>query len=77
MKLLYAEGDWEEDHTRFAEVAENSRTYRHSYNSDKDDDLDLEANLSQLVLESEEEGEDETIDNNAKNKTSKPMVSFH
>ncbi|EEB19963.1 hypothetical protein Phum_PHUM597500 [Pediculus humanus corporis] len=58
-------------------IAENSRTYRHSYNSDKDDDLDLEANLSQLVLESEEEGEDETIDNNAKNKTSKPMNVFN
>ncbi|KAK6644939.1 hypothetical protein RUM43_001215 [Polyplax serrata] len=62
------QGDWEEDHTKFAEVTENSRTYRNSFSSEKDDDLDLEASLSQLVLESEEEGEDEDAERSVKQK---------
>lgn len=51
------EGDWEEDHEKLAEITEQSRIHRNSYNNDNhtesDDhtDLDLEASISQLVLE--------------------------
>lgn len=72
------EGDWEEDHTRFAEVTENSRIYRNSFNSERDDeDLDLETSLSQLVLDEGEEEDEEDVDydRNIKHKTSKPIVS--
>lgn len=77
---FFAEGDWEEDHTRFAEVTENSRVYRNSFNSERDDeDLDLEASLSQLVLDEGEGDEDEEDDvddgdENLKHKTSQPIV---
>jgi hypothetical protein len=51
------EGDWEEDHEKLAEITEQSRIHRNSYNNDNhnesDDhaDLDLEASISQLMLE--------------------------
>jgi hypothetical protein len=51
------EGDWEEDHEKLAEITEQSRIRRSSYNNDghaeSDDraDLDLEASISQLMLE--------------------------
>lgn len=51
------EGDWEEDHEKLAEITEQSRIHRSSYNNDSrtesDDhaDLDLEASISQLMLE--------------------------
>jgi hypothetical protein len=51
------EGDWEEDHEKLAEITEQSRIRHNSYNNDNhidsDDhtDLDLEASISQLVLE--------------------------
>jgi len=51
------EGDWEEVHEKLAEIAEQSRICRRNYNNDSriesDDraDLDLEASISQLVLE--------------------------
>ncbi|PSN29538.1 hypothetical protein C0J52_25166, partial [Blattella germanica] len=51
------EGDWEEDHEKLAEIAEQSRLRHNSFNNDShvdlDDhaDLDLEASISQLVLD--------------------------
>jgi hypothetical protein len=51
------EGDWEEDHEKLAEITEQSRIRHNSYNnenhieSDDPADLDLEASISQLVLE--------------------------
>jgi hypothetical protein len=55
--FVMTEGDWEEDHEKLAEITEQSRIPRNSYNNDthidSDDhtDLDLEASISQLVLE--------------------------
>lgn len=55
--FVMTEGDWEEDHEKLAEITEQSRVRRSSYNNDShiesDDhaDLDLEASISQLMLE--------------------------
>lgn len=55
--FIVTEGDWEEDHEKLAEITEQSRIRRSSYNNDNhiesDDhaDLDLEASISQLMLE--------------------------
>jgi hypothetical protein len=55
--FVMTEGDWEEDHEKLAEIAEQSRVHHSTYNngshneSDDRADLDLEASISQLVLE--------------------------
>ncbi|XP_069691464.1 protein PAT1 homolog 1 isoform X2 [Periplaneta americana] len=73
------EGDWEEDHEKLAEIAEQSRLRRNSYNNDNhiesDDhaDLELEASISQLVLDDF----DDPISENGENTKTNTITSRH
>jgi hypothetical protein len=59
--FVVTEGDWEEDHEKLAEITEQSRIRSSSYGNGNDNDnhiesddhadLDLEASISQLMLE--------------------------
>ncbi|XP_067015889.2 protein PAT1 homolog 1 [Anabrus simplex] len=67
------ECDWEQDHEKLAQIAEQSRVHSNSYNNGED--LDLEASVVHLVLEDGEEDDEVVLENGATSTPEKPFVS--